>query len=433
MLELVQRVEEALARVVRSAAFRNWVKNETIGRDDIILINNSFLGRKQVKTNKNELYLAVTLDGHSLDFKHGWVAKGPKLTNGVFKRLTRKAKDLELSSLMEATQAEVERLGELLFVLIGVPDDQARNEEPIANRDFHRLVWAQGATRAVELFPEEGTIQIANVDDEPAIWGEVERLASEASIQLSESFREALSTAVTAVQSSAVAAVTLPGAHPISGRTLTDRVVDALERQIGAYEAALNQLKANPREIGPRMEIYRLAYTFASETMQYLSLLTSVGDLKPLVLWLTIDAHVQLDRAFAGLPWREAGQKATPEGYRDAIADARNSAFHNALPFRSSLRVELPQGAIRDAKITLFGQYARKTNAFEYEDKALVEVLLQFTRARERQLPLSFWDANLEVMHAVKALFDGTSRTLRVLHQVVNAAPLQGSAKSTAA
>jgi hypothetical protein len=57
----------------------------------------------------------------------------------------------------------------------------------------------------------------------------------------------------------------------------------------------------------------------------------------------------------------------------------------------------------------------KNAEGFVYEDKALVEVLTEFTRAGEKAVSPQFWNRNLAVMQSTIDLLDGTSSALKLL------------------
>lgn len=422
MLALVQRVEEAVARATRTSYFREWVAANPVQPGDRIILNNSFLSRESLKTAKSAKYLAVELAGYPPEVKTIWVATaGISVSTSPFKVVSPKSKNIAFTPLEDAIQDEVTRFGELAFILIGTADDSAKNEVSLADKRFTRLIWDQGFDGVVEITLEAGAIRVGHISNESAIWTALVAAASELGIQLDEEFRDTLCQALTLVQSEAVAAVTLPEQPGGAAEGLTASIADALDEHVSLYRTAVQSLTVNPDDHGAQTEVFRLSYTFASDALKYLELLMSVGDLKPLVMWMSMHSHLELVQAFNALPWGETARKPSIKNYREAIADARNSAFHNALPFRNSLSIELPEGAIRRAKLTLFGPHKSNTNQLVYEDKELVDVLTQFTRARERQLPLTFWVANMEVLGAVVALFRASSKALRDIHASIAA------------
>ena len=49
-------------------------------------------------------------------------------------------------------------------------------------------------------------------------------------------------------------------------------------------------------------------------------------------------------------------------------------------------------------ELQIFAEHTKKgSNKLTYQDKELVDVLTEFTRARARSLSLSFWQKNLDV------------------------------------
>ena len=95
----------------------------------------------------------------------------------------------------------------------------------------------------------------------------------------------------------------------------------------------------------------------------------------------------------------------------------QNSAFHDLFPFRKSLNVLLPDTALQKVSLRFFSEHARKRdNQLIYRDMELVDVLLAFTRARDRRAPSRFWHRNLQVMEALIELFGSTGAFLKLLH-----------------
>jgi hypothetical protein len=136
-------------------------------------------------------------------------------------------------------------------------------------------------------------------------------------------------------------------------------------------------------------DVLRIGYNFASDATGYLRLIVSVCDLKPIVLWGTISEQ--------------------------SIADARNNAFHNLFPFQKSLRVPLPEAALGEPQLQIFSEHAKKSNnPLTYKDKELVDVLMDFSRAREQSLSITFWEKDLDVMNATISLFQRTNEFIRV-------------------
>jgi hypothetical protein len=61
-------------------------------------------------------------------------------------------------------------------------------------------------------------------------------------------------------------------------------------------------------------------------------------------------------------------------------------------------------------------EIAKKT--LDYEDRALVELLTNFTRVSERSVSPQFWRRNIAVMEATIELLSRTSSALKLLAKV---------------
>ena len=147
-------------------------------------------------------------------------------------------------------------------------------------------------------------------------------------------------------------------------------------------------------------------------------MIVSVCDLKPLVLWATLDKHYELSEALKSLPWTRSRRKASLKGYIDLVGDARNRAFHNVFPFDKALHFELPDGALAGAELRIFSEFGSRShgNELNFHDKALAEVMLDFTRARRRPTPDAFWQKNETVMTSMVDLFAETNALLKDLY-----------------
>jgi hypothetical protein len=202
---------------------------------------------------------------------------------------------------------------------------------------------------------------------------------------------------------------------------MTDNIVEVLKEQRDEYAKALSQL-TRQRSGAPTAlnDILRIAYNFASDATMFLRLIVSICDLKPLILWGTIAEHHKLSESFKRLPWTRSLNKPSLRNYISTISDARNSAFHNLFPFRKSLSATLPESALQHASLRIFSEHGKKKqNQLDYQDRELLEVLFEFTRARERRAPIRFWQQNLEVMNNAIDLFDQTSKFLKTVFATI--------------
>ena len=144
-----------------------------------------------------------------------------------------------------------------------------------------------------------------------------------------------------------------------------------------------------------------------------LRLISSVCDLKPILFWATFTSHFKLDEAIRLLPWSKQKDKPSLATYAEKVKRARNKAFHRLLPFSKTFQVALPENALREAYLRLFAEFGAKKNQLTYKDKALVDVLMEFTRTSQELVPQSFWEKNASVLTCTQNIVDETSQVLK--------------------
>lgn len=219
--------------------------------------------------------------------------------------------------------------------------------------------------------------------------------------ELSEQFEDCF----TRLQEAAGRPIDLQSIKP-KGPSILSEVLTRIDEQIAAFNTAFQQHSKNPKDEKTTGEMLRIAYNFADGVKSLMTLIIGISDLKPLIFWLSIDAQFQLADRFAELPFALVGKsKPSLDRYRSVIAAARNRAFHDLFAFGQPFRVRLPAEALRSPELRLFRDFARRREpALDFEDRELVELLEEFTRAPERPLPSGFWEKNLAVMQAVREL-----------------------------
>ncbi len=264
---------------------------------------------------------------------------------------------------------------------------------------------------------ELNRIIVKQTADESLLWRALAGHLISAGLDPQPTLRAAFGVALDKLQDKAVAKDVLPASGKTPGFGITDSILAVLREQRNQYATAVAGTSAGRRGAeGAINDVLRIAYNFSSDATGFLRLIVSVCDLKPVVLWGTIAEHFALSMAFHSLPWARSKSKPSLKNYQQTIGDARNSAFHNLFPFRKSLRVLLPEAALGAPELQIFSEHTKKSeNQLIYQDKALVEVLVEFTRARERALPLEFWQRNLDVMNATIALFEQTNAFVKLL------------------
>lgn len=408
-------INDSVRRLLEDPAFVAWLKTATPSSGDIVLINNSFVFRDDVKTKKAEEFLALTIGEDGPDSEIA-VARGARF-NVDFKRFASSSTNLPTaSSLSSNIEPQLEQLGHLVFLLIGEIDDTEIVEAPLNHNAFTSVMWDPNPTELVRVDGER--IVVGRTDDEQEIWSAVrEQMNATGVDHVPDGLRESLGVALDKLQDQAVARVRIPEVGVAASAGITDAILTVLREQRNQYADAVANLAGGPSEGGSALnDVLRLAYNFASDATGYLRLIVSICDLKPIVLWGTIAEHYALSVAFHSLPWARSRNKPSLKNYQQSIADARNSAFHNLFPFRKSLRVPLPEAALGSPELQIFSEHTKKSgNRLTYRDQELVDVLVEFTRARERRLPSVFWERNLDVMDATIMLFERTNEFVKTL------------------
>ncbi len=403
----------SVRRLMESSAFTAWLNSESVNSGDLILINNSFVFR-DVKTTKADAFLSYRVgdDGGAPEIV---ISRGVRF-NVDFKRMAASSQNLPASEgLAEAMQSQMSELGHLVFLLIGEIDDTERIATEIGHAAFNEIVWDPTATESCRV--EGDKIIVSRTDDEELLWATVQAHYDTAGEPPPDGIREAFGVALDKLQDRAIARVRIPDPGDASDTGITDRVLAVLREQRDEYASAIDEYEQSADQASSRLnDILRIAYNFSSDATGFLRLIVSLCDLKPIVLWGTIAEHHGLSEAFNALPWSRSKHKPSLGNYQRTIADARNSAFHNLFPFRKSLSVPLPEAALGTPELRIFSEHTKKSeNQLTYRDKELVDVLLEFTRARERRVSLLFWKKNLAVMDAAILLFQRTNEFLKAL------------------
>jgi len=406
---LANEIRESVNRLIVQPGFTAWLSNEGVAADDWVVVNNSFVFRGDVKTVKAKAFVTLSRFGpQPLDLGVE-IAEAPG-QNVDFKRFTGPGKSLlNATALESAVDEQLADLGSLIFLLIGEIEDTVVLTEEVDHAVLESVVWDPSVGQSVILAGREVTT--GRVNDEEVVWEAVVAEFDAKRGGVPEGLRDAVGISLDKLQARAEAVVRIPQTKVPSNEGITDSILKVLAEQHRQYIDALNRLSTS---IGADMsalnDVLRIAYNFSSDASGYLKLIVSICDLKPLVLWGTVAEHYALSEAFRHLPWTRSRKKPTLKNYQETVADARNSAFHNLFPFKKTLRVHLPQEAIGDPSLRIFSEHGkRRDNELSYRDKELVDVLVEFTRARERQVPLGFWQRNGVVMEKTIELFSATN------------------------
>lgn len=397
-----------------SSAFLEWKSKELtrFEEDDLVIINNSFLFRDQFQTNKNPSYLCMmAADGSDFNIKKLALVDGIQV-NSDFKYISKKSKNLpDKKSITNAIEDELASLGRMVFILIGQVNATEQFSETINHALFNEI--RIDPTLPNSLTVAQPLIQVQNLPDEELLLDEIEK-----AVPLPDNFYKPFHDAYIKLKKKCFASLQVPKPGEKVTVGFLDEVANALARQADEYHASLQkcgpQLDQNQAEFN---NVLRIAYDFESDAVRILRLLMSVCDLKPIILWMTLSAHHNLSEAFRCLPRTRDQNKPNLSNYREMIHGARNRAFHNLLPFGQSIEVDLDGINIKARRLRLFSEYKLKAeNVFDFEDKQLVEILTEFTRADEKYVPPDFWKRNHDVMTATAQLVAAVSDAIKALN-----------------
>ena len=420
---LCEQIVDSFRSFVGSTGFKEQMAREQRAlSDDLIVVNNSFIERQsiKVKSTKSSQYLCVNfdqLDDVSVDVLS--VCTPPSF-NVEFKRFNARSSNFPRRILLpEAVAQNLSGVGKLVFLLVGAVDDNIEVDVPLKSSMFSQLRFVPTNDELVAL--REDVIEVSEVRDPNALWNALvgalldEGVADEEiPSDLEAKFAQALSHLRAQVHS----VIELPeGELGVCEGTLMRRMIDSLRNEMTAYEAAIARCDGDPMRDGQSFaDVLRIAYNFASDSQKLITLLVSVCDLKPLLLWATIAEHFRLSRSFKQLPWaRDA--KASPSEFYNTVSGARNHAFHDLIRIDRAIQVQVRSVSLRARSLTLFAPYTKKLgNTLTYEDQELVEALTQFTHAPESAVAPDFWRQTSQVMSALADLLVAMERALILLH-----------------
>jgi hypothetical protein len=415
-------VKSKVDALIHDVLFKQWIKEQKLSPGDSILINNSFLSRDKqfIKTTKNSQFLCLkveNIDPFSLESVSVAEATDFKLD---FKLISQKSKEpLKVKPLDDAILSELKRLGKLIFILIGSINQDKTFEIPIEHVQFDKIILDFNGEQ--ELSVEGKDIIINLPGDEDYLWEVLQReslAGKQDGTPLPESLKSPFQRAVKNIRENSCLALVLPPPGVEINNSLFDVMSIAIRKQIEEYEQSLKncgpQLGLDYKEFN---NVLRIAYNFSSDAVRVIKLLISVCDLKPIILWMTINEQIALLNAFQCIP----GLNKTKPDLNDYISQvngARNKAFHDLFPFRHTIEAELDGVSLSAKRMRFFSPFTAKSkNIFEFQDQQLVEILTEFTRAEEKYVDPVFWERNLVVMNATANLLESVASSLKQLYR----------------
>jgi hypothetical protein len=404
MEKLIEGIRGSSSNILSHPTFKTWAEPIKWEEGDLLVLNNSFVFR-DVKTTKAEEYLAYGVDKDGA-FSDLCVANPGRIISD-FKRIPKKAVgSVKLTSLEEQVREQHSKLGNLVYLLVGEVDDSKVQTVRLSVNPFESVTWDPKLQNNCQVVGTE--ILLRETFDEEDLWKVIIQHTPDETDK--EELKQQFGAALDQLQDMAMAELRLPEKGKPITHGVTAAICEILKNEKSDYAAAVANLP-DPKALN---EVLRIAYNFASDATNYMRLIVSICDLKPIVLWGTISEHYSLSEKFKKLPWARRNKKPSLRNYESTIKDARNSAFHNLFPFRKSLSVQLPIEALGKAELRIFSEHSKKKeNSLNYMDKPLVDVLVGFTRAREVRVAERFWKKNIELMDATISLFEATDSFLR--------------------
>jgi len=426
---LKTRIERSVKGVIATEVFQNWLKNEKVRDGDLVVLNNSFIYRKPViKTSKNEQYLCLKVKDGKPSTTDLFVVK-PGDINSDFKLFSGKSQNLpHLTRLDEAAKQEVLRIGSLVFVLIGELRD-AECTVPVNHSSVKALKYDPTASHTNTQDTTGGgkAIVVNQLTDPEAAWNAIKRALAEQEGNGLSGLETAFAASFEKLREEARKHLTVPKAgtkRPRNSVTLLSHFRTSVSQQRRLYSKAVNKYGEGGTKADAYLrEAMRIAYNFGDDAIKVLELLVSVADLKAVLLWSAVEEHFNIAEAFRNLPWTKTRKKPSLERYREIISGARNRAFHNLLALDRTVEANLEGVQVGVRRLTLFPPYGRRESHihFEYEDREMVQVLSELTRAPEAAVPLVFWKKNEVVMERFEELLAATEEALWIVNNVRSA------------
>ncbi len=419
--QLVEVVNSEVGGVVRSAQFEAWLAGEKLQAGDLVVLNNSFLFREGIRsTTKSNLYLAIEADGSGLSLPPK-VVESERGINVSFKRVASRTTASYSSRTIDAAVAsELKDLGRIVFALVGTIGERETVSVPLARvGELEQLTFDPSQADLVAF--ERVSLSIRKLDGIDELWRSVEGLAAAAEMELGPDAAESFDAAFTSLQEEAGRPVDIDSVAE-QGPSILTEVLARVDEQVGAFKMSLDAYQANGEDGDALSELLRISYNFADGAKSLLTLVVGLSDLKPLLFWLTVLEQSQLAERFAELPFSLVGKaKPSIDRYRAVVAGARNRAFHDLFAFGRPFQVRLTGDAFRAPELRLFREHSRRREpALQYEDRELVDLLEDFTRAQERPVPAGFWEKNYEVMRAVAEVGRAMQRALVLSHAAID-------------
>lgn len=420
---LVNMIVANINRLIVSVEFQDWIKDISLSTGDLLLINNSVLYRgdaKFTKTKKSSKYICLSIVlTDPLNFEV-FIIDNPNRKIKNFTHVIHTSKDInsfQKTPLHEAIEQELNSLGKLVFILLGEIDATDVFNQAIDHPLFTSIIVDHSINTPIKLIAPN--IYIKEMQDAEILWDQfVHACSCDTSMPnpLPDDLVGKFANSVAELRKNSFVKLIIPNTGQHIDNCFLDQIINSLKENMSEYSKYLNDCADPNNNRNEYNNILRISYTFAEEIIKILRLFIGISDLKPLFFWMTVNEQFQFSFALERLPWEKLGSKPELGSYVEAIKGARNKAFHNLLQFNQTMEVQMGDITIRPTKLRLFTEFTTKGNVFEYEDKDLIEILTEFTRASEKYVSFDFWKRNQVVMEKTLCLLEAFSCSLKALN-----------------
>ncbi len=398
---------------------------QQLHNNNLILINNSFIFRKPlIKTKKNNQFIMIGIKETKPDISSVVIGKPSDFDVDI--KMVQKSQQSAILQipLEEAIDNELKHLGNLIFFLIGELIEDTYSVD-LANKIFKNLKFDPNlSTSKIDNVDNKKILVINQLVDPGISWNILKPdLLSIPNLNMDD-LEKAFDQSFEKIQNEARLVMKLP--NPTTSRyknSFITKLQNSVSGQRQLYMEALNQCLQNndPNGINLR-EIMRISYNFADDALKIMQLFVSLCDLKAIILWMTLSSHFSLAESIRNLPWTKSDKKASPKSYVDKIHGARNHAFHNLFLFDRTIEADLEGMQVPAKKLTLLPPHSQRKNTIplDYEDREIVEILSELTRATETVVTLDFWLKNSKVIESFEKLLSETEDALWMLNSALN-------------
>ena len=406
---------------------------ENLPKNKVVCINNSFFYRREfVKTTKNSKYLCFSKEDSKVTVFVGKLQSDIKKDWRLFD-----SKQISKIDLERAIRSEIKVIGDIVFILIGSLEEEISCEVELEFKKAKKLKYYPSIKEKVyiEEIDEKGNFNcIINslVYSEELLESIAVKILNELNEEINEdnkqNIRKKVTKAFDELIKKAHIKLVLPGSCSDSGfsNSLINKIILSFESQLQKYESSLNKyFNSKDEEEKERglIELLRLSYSFADDSIKLLKLLVTITDLKPLILWCTLFDFYKLKDEFSKIPFILKGNQKKPslKDYREIVASVRNFAFHRFFLIDKPIEADLTDIKLNAKRLRFFGYHnknKRTTRNLEYQDQEIVEALQEFTTTTKSDISDDFWEKNLNIMKSMKDLLKSIEKILWIIFEM---------------